>query len=912
MSKHLVIVESPAKVRTISRFLGDDYVVEASVGHVLDLPRRNPKGVKSPVPGIDLDDDFKPTYETLQRQKKTLAKLKKAAKQADGIWLATDLDREGEAIAWLLAEAMKADETKLHRVVFNEITKEAILQAFEHPRSIDMSKVNAQQARRILDRIVGYQVSPLLWKKVAGGLSAGRVQSVAVRLIVQRELEIRAHVPDESWTVTANLTLDTDQAATLIPTWTDFMATLDEKGKSPTRKRQNAWLAQHGGIKTELLSVGGEKFSVKCSSEDPQDLSAEIVAAVSAVGLNNVQVTTTEDPDGKGPAKYIRQVTGDMDMDARYAVDSMETKPTTKKPDAPFITSTLQVAASNTFGFTASRTMGVAQKLYEGLSIPGEGHVGLITYMRTDSTAISKEAIVHVREHIDKQFGEAYLPPDPNYYGSSNKSAQEAHEAIRPTYVHLTPEKVAGSLDEDQKKLYALIYNRFLGCQMTKARWNVTTVQLQRCDQDTGAVLKVSGRVLEFDGFYRATGVPTSSDEQTLPDLTEGQQLAPFTIEPRQKFSSPPPRYNEGSLVKKLESEAIGRPSTYASIIKVIQDRQYVDKRGTQFFATDLGEVVTEKLMEGFPELMKYGYTKWMEEQLDSIENGGCVWTEFLHEFYGQFSQELDTAHENMTHAKAETELAPEEYLCPDCGKRTEYRFGRNGRFLSCTGFRVPPVPIDIPCAGCGIESMGVNKGKTARARPFLTCTDCEQKTTYSKLSAEDKERVVTIASAMEDGCKYAAPIDHEGRPINPEITNIACPKCGDPMMKRTGRFGAFLSCVKYPDCGGIVNIDKKKGGLALPKIIPLETDLECNKCDSHLYLRNGARGPWLGCSRYPKCRGRGAWTKLEDDIRKKWEAALENHESENPAPIIKTVEGQVCEAGYQPEELQEDYVKEN
>ena len=909
MGKHLVIVESPAKVKTISRFLGDDYVVEASIGHLVDLPPRNPKGVTAPVPGLDLDDNFKPTYVTIKGKNKQLAKLKKAGKEADTIWMATDLDREGEAIAWLLAEAMQADDSKLRRVVFNEITKSAILEAFENPGVIDMAKVNAQQARRFLDRIVGYQVSPLLWRKVAGKLSAGRVQSVAVRLIVEREMEIRAHVPDESWQLTANLAMDPSQAKGLMAIWSDFVNTLDEKGKAPTKKRQNAWLAQHASLKTELLSIDGEKFSVTCAADDPQDLSAEITAVSEAVGMVNVKVETTADPDGKGPAKFKRKVVGDIDIAVRYEVNSIETKPTTKKPDAPFITSTLQVTASNVYGFTASRTMRIAQKLYEGLSIPGEGHVGLITYMRTDSTVISKEAISRVREHITTTCGPEYLPEKPNYYGSSNKNAQEAHEAIRPTYMHLTPEKVASSLDEEQLKLYRLIYNRFMGCQMTKARWKVTTVQLRRSDKETGAVLKVTGRILDFDGSYKATGVPTASDEQTLPALTQGMEMAPFSIDPRQKLSAPPSRFNEGSLVKKLESEEIGRPSTYAAIIRTIQDRNYVEKRGNRFFATDLGEVVTEKLIQGFPGIMDLGYTKWMESQLDLIEDGSCEWTEFMHEFYGEFRKDLDTAHENMTHAKAETELAPEEYKCPDCGKRTEYRFGRNGRFLSCTGFRVPPVKIDIPCVGCGLADMGVNKGKTARSRPFLTCFECEQKTTYSKLTDDDKARIVTIADAMEVGCKYAAPIDHEGRPINPEMTNIACPICSDPMEKRKSRFGLFLSCGKYPDCKGVVNLDKKNGGVTPPKTPPLATDIECNKCDSHLNLRNGARGPWLGCSKFPKCRGRGAWKKLEDDVRNKWAAALDNHEAENPPPVIQTIEGKVVESGYQPETLGEEFV---
>ena len=336
MTKHLVIVESPAKVKTISKILGPDYLVEASIGHVLDLPARNPKGVKTPVPGIDLDNNFQPSYEVIKGKNKTLSKLKKAAKESEGIWLATDLDREGEAIAWLLAEAMKVKPEKVKRVVFNAITKDAILQAFQNPREIDVAKVNAQQARRILDRIVGYQVSPLLWKKVAGGLSAGRVQSVAVRLIVEREREIRAHVPDESWNVSVRLALDPNQATGLVTEWTEFIATLDDKGKTPTIKRQNAWLAEHASLKTELIQVGGEKFSLGCPAESPQDLSDQIAVAAEAAGMVNVSVESRIDPTGKGPAMFERSVLGDVDSEARYAIDSIQTKQTSSRPYAPY------------------------------------------------------------------------------------------------------------------------------------------------------------------------------------------------------------------------------------------------------------------------------------------------------------------------------------------------------------------------------------------------------------------------------------------------------------------------------------------------------------------------------------------------------------------------------------------------
>ncbi|MEE2989487.1 MAG: type I DNA topoisomerase [Planctomycetota bacterium] len=896
----LVIVESPAKVRTISRFLGDGFVVEASIGHVLDLPRRNPKGVSAPVPGIDLENKFSPSYETIQGKKKVLSQLKKAARGCKDVWLATDLDREGEAIAWLLAEALDLKPEQLNRVVFNAITRTAIERAFQEPRQIDMAKVNAQQARRILDRIVGYQVSPLLWKKVAGGLSAGRVQSVAVRLVVEREKLIRAHVPDESWSLTARLALDPDAAGKLVESWAGFMASLDEKGKPPTIKRQNAWLSEHGGLTTELVEVDGEKFKLGCSQDDPQDLSAEISRIAEAVGMLDVSVETVEDESGKGPARHVRNVVGQVDPQARYQLVSVETRRTTSRPSGPFITSTLQMSASNALGFTASRTMRAAQGLYEGVNVPGEGHVGLITYMRTDSTSIAGEAIERARGFIGESLGDSYLPEKPRFYGSTNKNAQEAHEAIRPTDVNRLPEQLAGVLNDDQLKLYRLIRNRFLACQMTDAQWDATTILLERSDSTTGAILKSSGRVLVFDGFYKASGVPTASDEQTLPALDEGHLTAPFAIDPKQKFSSPPARFNEGSLVKKLEEEGIGRPSTYASIIKVIQDRNYVEKRTNRFYATDLGEVVTEKLIQGFPGIMDLGYTRWMEEQLDGIEDGEIEWTGFLQEFYDPFKAELDSAHETMTHARAETKLAPKEYLCPDCGRRTEYRFGRNGKFLSCTGFVVPTEPSKISCPECKATPMGVNRGKTARSRPFLTCSECEQKVTWSKITKPQKEAIAAIAAEMREPCRYAAPIDAEGRPILPQVTNIACPGCEDPLIKKTGRYGPFLACSNYPECDGIVNLDKQ-GNVAESKTPPLETDLPCSKCDAPLYLRNGKRGPWLGCSKYPRCRGRGAWKGMEDDERARWEKLLAEHEKEHPAAIIKTVEGLVIQAGFEP-----------
>ena len=826
--RHLVIVESPAKAKTINAYLGADYVVQASVGHVRDLPSKAPKGTKQPVPGVDLEHDFAPTYEVLPGKKKTVTDLKRLAKSAREVWFATDLDREGEAIAWHLAQELGIDPKSAKRVVFNAITRSEIQRAFENPHPIDVDRVNAQQARRILDRIVGYQVSPLLWKKVARGLSAGRVQSVAVRLIVEREREIRAFIPEEYWRVAGRFTLEAKDAAKLAAQWPQFMAERDEKGKSPTVKSQNQWMAQHKAIRAELTEIGGERFDLRTGGPDqePKDLSKDIARIAEATGLEQLDAASERDPDGRGPAAMRRTLTGRLGAGVTYRVRAIEKKRTTTRPSPPFITSSLQMAASSFLGFGAQRTMRAAQSLYEGVQIPGEGQVGLITYMRTDSTHLSKESLEQVRAMIGKEYGAKYLPDKPNFYGSSNKSAQEAHEAIRPTDAARHPDQMDRHLPEDQKRLYRLIWNRFVSCQMSPAEWDTTSVLLERADRDTGAVFRASGRVLAFDGFYRVTGVPVSSDEQNLPTLKEGQPAHPFSIEPEQCFTAPPRRYTEASLVKMLEQEGIGRPSTYASIVQVIQDRQYVELMERAFRATDLGEVVTDKLMEAFPRLMDLGYTREMELELDKVAEQHTDWVAMLHEFYVPFRTALESALETMTHAKAE--IVPAPYACPECSARTCYRFGKNGRFLSCS--------------------------------------------TYPD-------------------CAYASPIDRDGRPMQAERVDVRCPEDGSAMELRTGRFGKFLSSVNYPDVKFVVNLDKKNG-IKYPAQPPVVTDMPCSKCSAPLNVRNGKRGPWLGCSTFPKCRGREAWTKLDEAVQKKLTAQLEENDRLHPPVIITRMDG--------------------
>jgi len=840
--KKLVIVESPAKAKTINKYLGPDFIVKASVGHVRDLPSRNPKGDNRPVPGVDLEHDFKPTYEILPGKAKTIAELKQAARKASEVWFATDLDREGEAIAWHLSELLGIDASHARRVVFNAITKDEIQRAFSHPRPIDMARVDAQQARRILDRIVGYQVSPLLWKKVARGLSAGRVQSVAVRLVVEREREIRAFIPDEKWAVEARFALDRVEAGKLAAEWSEFLAKRDEKGNPPTVKSQNAWMASRRAVLAELIEIGGRPFEIgqpgkpdakANGSAAPRDLTPDVRRVAELAGLTGIESSVREDPRGKGPARFLRTVTGVADPSTPYHVVSIETKRTRSRPQPPFITSTLQQAASSRLGFGAQRTMRIAQRLYEGVEVPGEGFVGLITYMRTDSTHISDEALGSVRTFIQRTFGPRYLPDKPVYYGSSNKDAQEAHEAIRPTSLAFTPDRVKNALKPDELKLYRLIWERFVSCQMTPAEWDSTSVLIRGGrDPATPLTFRATGRVLVFDGFYRVAGIPTASDEQTLPALVEKQPLHPFSIEPEQKFTSPPPRYTEASLIKTLESEGIGRPSTYASIISVIQDRKYVELIDRRFYATDLGEVVTDKLIEAFPEIMELGYTREMEAELDHIEDERKNWVAVLRQFYGPFARQLDRAHDELTHAKAEITPAPDNIRCAKCGASTVYRFGKNGRFLSCSR--------------------------------------------YPK-------------------CDYAAPVDREGQPRPVESSDVACVLCGRPMIKRTGRFGPFLGCSGYGDkenpCSGILKLDKHGNPLA-PQPPPLATDIPCPKCSAPLYLRTGARGPWLSCSAFPKCRGRGKWADLPKEKQAELTAALAAHEREHPIPIVRDTRG--------------------
>jgi DNA topoisomerase-1 len=737
--KSLVIVESPAKAKTINRYLGPKFEVKASMGHVRDLPS---KGLN-----VDIENGFEPTYDIMPGKKRVVTSLKSAAKNCDRLYLATDLDREGEAIAWHLAQILGVPEDRIYRVIFNAITQSAIQEAFEQPGRVDVDKVNAQQARRILDRIVGYQISPLLWKKVTRGLSAGRVQSVAVKMIVQKEREIRAFEPEEYWLIPAVFTTDLEHDYT--QRWRAFVTPKKEGDKGPTLQEQGKWLAQHQAFKAELHTVGGERFKA-ANEEQAQKIFGVLQAATFQIG-------------------------------------GIETKESVSRPSAPFITSTLQQAAANRLGFSAKRTMSVAQQLYEGIDLGSMGSLGLITYMRTDSTHLSKEAIEEARRHIETQFGSKYLPDKAKMY-ASKKTAQQAHEAIRPTDADLTPTDIRQYLSDEQFKLYDLVWRRFLACQMEPARWNVTTLNIAAETALGTVIYKATGRVLVFDGYTRVW--PTSSNEQDLPATEVGQAVTPIDIRAEQHFTKPPARFTEASLVKALEKEGIGRPSTYAPIISTIQDRRYVEQNDRKFFATDLGEVVTDKLEEYFPRIMDIAFTRRMEEQLDEVEEQHADWQAILNSFYEPFKQNLETAQKRMKHAKAES--TPSEYTCPECGRELVYRFGKNGRFLSCSGY---------------------------------------------------------------PDCKFACPCDKDGKMIEEQVTEHKCPECGKPMVHKNGRYGEFLGCSDYPECKTTLRLDKE-GNVLPPKPAPQPTGVKCHKCKKgELVVRQSKRGPFLGCNRFPRCR---------------------------------------------------------
>ncbi len=731
MAKSLIIVESPAKARTITKYLGRGYTVMASVGHIKDLP-------KSKL-GVDVDNDFAPQYVTIKGKANVLADIKKKAKQAEKVFLAPDPDREGEAIAWHLAEEIegksKRKNGKVFRVLFNEITESAIKRALRSPGQIDMRLVNAQQARRVLDRIVGYQGSQLLWTKVRRGLSMGRVQSVAVKLICDREAEREAFRPEEYWSIIATLA-----------------------GTNPPP------------FEAKLITVNGEQAVLSSGNQ--------------AEGI----VTAVQGKD--------------------FVVQSLERKEKRRNPAAPFITSRLQQDAARKLRFTPKKTMTLAQQLYEGLEIGKEGPLGLITYMRTDSPRISTEAADEARDVVRERFGAEYLPATPNVY-KTQKAAQEAHEAIRPTSARRDPESVRPYLDPDQFKLYQLIWNRFLASQMASAIMEVTRVDCVPQGTSDTYVFRATGTVVKFPGHLAvyaegreaepAQKPPPAAQEveedaeRNLPLLNEGEQLrllpqegqAVPGITPKQHFTQPPPRYNEALLIKELEENGIGRPSTYATIISTIQDRRYVEKVEGRFAPTETGRIVNDFLVKGFPDILNADFTSLMEKELDEVEEGEKPWVKAVRDFYLPFTKDMAKA-KNIPGPK-DTVEPPTDIPCEKCGRMMEIKWGRNGKFLACPGYKEKP--------------------------------PCKNTQNFEKLP----DGSIKIVAKEE------------------ELAGEQCEKCGSPMVIKTGRFGRFMACSAYPGC-------------KTTKPIPL--GVQCPECGGNLAQKRTRKGRnFYACSNYPNCK---------------------------------------------------------
>ena len=793
-SYSLVIVESPAKARTIGRYLGsNDYQVAACMGHVRDLPAKKY--------GVDIDNDFAPAYRVLPNRRQLIQSLTKIAADAERVFLATDLDREGEAIAWHLSQALKLPSAKVSRVVFNEITKRAITQAFTAPGQIDLDKVNAQQARRVLDRIVGYELSPLLWKKIMPGLSAGRVQSVAVRILVEREQQIQAFQPTEYWRISAALTASQppdDARQAFQKLWNK----VPQDGQ-PDKALKGEVYRQHQIFQADVMSMAGKPFR-------PQNCS---------------QAQAAQD-------KLER---------AEYRVQRLKTSKRQDRPAPPFTTVSLQQQASVRLRFSASRTMRIAQQLYEGVDISGQGPAGLITYMRTDSTHLANEAISDVRSFIDQQFGADYLPGSPKQYTPAS-GAQQAHEAIRPTQTVYTPESIRDSLSPDQFRLYELIWRRFVTCQMTPALWQVTTVDVEaRIPSDSPFMLRASGRALLFDGHLKVSGIRIAPDEQLLPKLSEEQNLHKLRVLASQHFTQPPPRYSEASLVKALEAKGIGRPSTYAAIIDTITKRRYAQLRQRRFEATDLGTMVTEKLIEHFPRIMDVSFTSHMEEQLDHIEDAHLDWVGVLREFYAPFRQSLDSALSNMTHVRAESK--PSDYICRQCSKPMVYRWSKSGRYLACSAYPDCKHTLPVDKEGRAIE---LPPGQ-------VKCPTCGQ----DMILRQSRFGLFLGCSAYPD-CKTNLSCDEQGQPlktVKEEDLKEVCELCGKPMaVRRRGR-RVFLGCSAYPECE---NTSPLPEGIRLapkPKAPAVPAGIDCEKCGKPMVIRSGRRGKFIACSGFPRCR---------------------------------------------------------
>ncbi|MFI8383634.1 type I DNA topoisomerase [Pseudomonas sp. NPDC079086] len=802
MGKSLVIVESPAKAKTINKYLGNEYVVKSSIGHIRDLPTsgsastakepvKRGKAAAGEVPalspkekakrqlfarmGVDPEHGWKAKYEILPGKEKVVEELRRLAKDADTIYLATDLDREGEAIAWHLRESIGGDDSRYKRVVFNEITKKAIQEAFSKPGELDINRVNAQQARRFLDRVVGYMVSPLLWAKIARGLSAGRVQSVAVKLVVEREKEIRAFVPEEYWEVHADL-----------------------------------GTAQGANVRFEVARENGAAF--KPLNE------AQAMAALATLKASS------------------------------YSISKREDKPTSSKPSAPFITSTLQQAASNRLGFGVKKTMMMAQRLYEA---------GYITYMRTDSTNLSADAVSMVRDFIEGEFGKKYLPANPIAY-SSKEGAQEAHEAIRPSDVNLKPTQLSG-MERDAERLYELIWRQFVACQMPPAEYLSTTVTVTAAQFE----LRAKGRILKFDGYTRALPqLSKPGDDDVLPEMNQGEVLKLVKLDPSQHFTKPPARYSEASLVKEMEKRGIGRPSTYAAIIGTIQDRGYVALHNRRFYSEKMGDIVTERLSESFSNLMDYGFTAGMEENLDDVAQGEREWKHVLDEFYGDFKKKLEVAGDSDGGMRANTPTLT-DIACRDCARPMTIRTASTGVFLGCSGYALPPKERCKATVNLvpGDEIAADDEGES-ESRVLLGKHRCPICSTAMDAYLLDETRKLHICGNNPDCSGYEVE-QGQYRIKGYEGPSLDCDKCGSQMQLKTGRFGKFFGCTNS-ECKNTRKL-LKSGEAAPPKMDPVKMpELKCEKVNDTYILRDGASGLFLAASQFPKNRETRAPLVLE------------------------------------------------
>ena len=713
MGKSLLIVESPTKARTLNRYLGDRFDIRASVGHIKDLPENEL--------GIDIENGFEPYYKVIKGKEKVIKDLRKAAKEAKSIYLAPDPDREGEAIAWHIAEELRSSRKDIYRVLFNELTRNAIETSLKKPGELDQQKFEAQLARRLLDRLVGYQISPILWDKLRRGLSAGRVQSVALRLICEREAEILAFDSEEYWTITALL-----------------------EGEVEPQFEARLW--QRGGEKIKISN---------------QEQASELVAALGQVS---------------------------------YQVVKVEKKRRSRTPAPPFITSTLQQEAARKLRYTAQRTMAIAQRLYEGIELGTEGAVGLITYMRTDSTRIAKEAVADGRRWIQDNLGTKYLPKKAPVY-PSRKGTQDAHEAIRPTAVARTPEEIATYLKKEELALYELIWKRFVASQMSPAQLDQTVMQVAAGE----FILRASGTVIRFPGFMQLyiegsdNGEAGLEEGLKLPDLKEGSSLKLIELKPKQHFTQPPPRFTEASLIRELEEKGIGRPSTYASIMGVIQKKEYTKKEKGRFIPTELGMLVNDLLVANFPEVLNVAFTAQMEVKLDQVESGSQGWLQVIEDFYQRFHQAVERAQTEMTDVKRAG--VPTDIDCEQCGKKMHIRWGKNGLFLSCSGY-----------------------------------PDCKN----SKNFARDSKGNIQAATEGEVRGK--------------------CELCNRDMVEKSGRFGTFLACTGYPECKNTRSL-KEDRGEGKDKAVQY-TDEICDKCGGRFVVRKSRVGvPFLACEKYPRCR---------------------------------------------------------